>query len=123
MKDDSIKPIKDPFKEIERSQQELERRIFHLKALYDLSQEVGFLRGTQEIIKNLLMMTIGTFGASCGFIFLLEADKGEMEAFAQRGMGKDSHEAILKMKGIESFQLADYRKKRVINTLLKLFQK
>jgi len=104
MKDDSIKSIKDPFKEIERSQQELEKRIFHLKALYDLSQEVGFLRGTQEIIKNLLMMTIGTFGASCGFIFLLEADKGEREAFAQRGMGKDSHEAILKMKGIEWFQ-------------------
>ena len=107
MKDDFIKSIKDPFEQIERSQQELERRIFHLKSLYDLSQEVGFLRGTQEIVKNLLMMTIGTFGASCGFIFLLEPEKGEMEAFTQRGMRKDSHDAILKMKGIEWLQELD----------------
>ena len=51
----------DEGKEAKYSQRELERRIFHLKTLYDLGQEIGYLRGTQEITKNLLMMMIGTF--------------------------------------------------------------
>ena len=46
---------------------ELERRIYYLKTLYDLSLEIGYQRETNEIIKNLLLMMIGTFARSgCG---------------------------------------------------------
>jgi signal transduction histidine kinase len=90
MEDEALKNVRDPSKEEKESQQELEKRIFHLKALYDLGQEIGYLRGTVEITKNLLLMMIGTFGASCGFILLLDVGRGKIEAFTQRGMIKNS---------------------------------
>ncbi len=51
MKDEVLKKVEDPSKE-EKSQQELEKRIFHLKTLYDLIQEIGYLRGTHEITRK-----------------------------------------------------------------------
>jgi signal transduction histidine kinase len=89
MKDEAFQNVQDPSKE-ERSQQELEKRIFHLKTLYDLIQEIGYLRETHEITKNLLLMMIGNFGASCGLIFLFDMSRGEMEACCQRGLPKES---------------------------------
>jgi adenylate cyclase len=97
MKDESDKLFRGPLRELERSQQELERRIFHLKTLYDLSQEVGFLRGPSEIMKNLLMMIIGTLGASSGFILLADMGRGKIEAFTQRSMVKNSIDALSQM--------------------------
>ena len=90
MKDPTFKTFTNPLKEIERSQQELEKRIFHLKTLYDLSQEIGFLRGTTEIMRNLLMMIMGTFGTSNGFIFLMNMNEGKIETFTQRGFAKNA---------------------------------
>ncbi|HVP80114.1 MAG TPA: ATP-binding protein [Thermodesulfobacteriota bacterium] len=93
MEDETLKNVQDPSKE-EKPQQELEKRIFHLKTLYDLSQEIGFLRGTQEITKNLLMMMIGNFGASCGFIFLFDTSRGKMDTCSQRGLPKETVDTI-----------------------------
>jgi signal transduction histidine kinase len=81
--------MEDEVKEAKHSQWELERRIFHLKTLYDLGQEIGYLRGTDEISKSLLLMTIGTFGASRGFMFLCNVNRGRIETFNQRGMGRN----------------------------------
>jgi signal transduction histidine kinase len=82
--------MEDDVKEAKHSQRELEKRIFHLKTLYDLGQEIGYLRGTHEITKNLLLMMIGTFGASSGFILLFDMVRGRIEVFTQRGMVKNS---------------------------------
>src|SRR4030042_5590307 len=82
--------MEDEGKEAKHSQRELERRIFHLKTLYDLGQERGYGSGTDEIFKSLLMMMIGTFGASSGFILLCDVNQGKIEAFTQRGMGRNS---------------------------------
>src|SRR4030042_3176016 len=82
--------MEDEGKEAKHSQRELERRIFHLKTLYDLGQEIGYARGTDEIFKNLLMMMIGTFGASRAFILLCDVSRGKIEALTQRGMGRNS---------------------------------
>lgn len=82
--------MEDEVREAKHSQRELERRIFHLKTLYDLGQEIGYLRGTDEITKSLLMMMIGTFGASCAFILLCNVSQGKIETFTQRGMGRNS---------------------------------
>jgi signal transduction histidine kinase len=82
--------MEDEVKEGKHSQRELERRIFHLKTLYDLGQEIGYARGTDEIFKSLLMMMIGTFGASSGFILLCDVNQDKIEAFTQRGMGRNS---------------------------------
>src|SRR5512139_3106838 len=80
----------DEVKEAKHSQRELERRMFHLKTLYDLGQEIGYLRGADEITKSLLMMMIGTFGASSGFVLLCDVSRDKIETFTQRGMGRNS---------------------------------
>jgi signal transduction histidine kinase len=80
--------------EAKHSQRELEKRIFHLKTLYDLSQEIGFLREPHEIAKNLLLMMIGNFGASCGFILLLDLGRGKVDTFTQRGLGRNSLDTL-----------------------------
>ena len=92
--------MEDEVKEGKHSQRELERRIFHLKTLYDLGQEIGYLRGTDEITKSLLMMMIGTFGASSGFILLCDVSRGKIESFTQRGMGRNSPDVFF--QAIES---------------------
>jgi class 3 adenylate cyclase len=97
MKDETDKLFRGPLRELERSQQELERRIFHLKTLYDLSQEIGFLGGPSDIMRNLLMMIIGTFGASSGFILLADMGMGKIKAFTQRSMVKNSIDTLSQM--------------------------
>jgi signal transduction histidine kinase len=116
MKDETPKNVKKSPKEEKKSQQELEKRIFYLKTLYDLSQEIGFLKGTQEITKNLLLMMIGNFGAFCGFIFLLDVSQRKTDAFSQRGLDKDSLDRLSQeiesghwagLKGITEIQVID----------------
>lgn len=65
---------------------ELEKRIFHLKALYDLSREISMLSGTQSMIDNFLMMVVGTFGVERGLIVLHDARTNRVDAFAHRGL-------------------------------------
>ncbi|MCJ7782641.1 MAG: ATP-binding protein [Desulfobacterales bacterium] len=120
MEDEAFKDVRDPSKEEKESQQELEKRIFHLKTLYDLSQEIGFLRGTQEIIKNLLLMMIGNFGAFCGFIFLFDMSQRKTDVFSQRGLDKDSLDRLsqqiesghwIELNGITEIQTITERNK------------
>lgn len=72
--------------EAEHSNRELDKRIFHLRTLYDLSQEMGFLKGVPEITRNLLMMVMGNFGALSGVILIIDIKKKKIEAMTQRGM-------------------------------------
>jgi class 3 adenylate cyclase/CRP-like cAMP-binding protein len=65
---------------------ELEKRIFHLKALYDLSREIGLLSGTESVTDNLLMMVLGTFGVERGLIVLRDARSNQVQRFAHRGI-------------------------------------
>jgi len=120
MEDEALKNVQDPSKEEKKSQQELEKRIFYLKTLYDLSQEIGFLRGTQEITKNLLLMMIGNFGAFCGFIFLFDMSQRKTDALFQRGLDKDSLDMLFQqiesghwmgLNGITEIQIITERNK------------
>jgi len=76
------------------SQRELERRIFHLKTLHDVSREITFLRTPEEILKNLLMMVMGTFGTSSGVAILVNTDENEVEAFAGRGISGNARDLL-----------------------------
>ena len=63
-----------------RSREELEKRMFHLKTLYDVSREIGVLIDTEAILKNLLMMVVGTFGAERGLIVLRNSRENRIPA-------------------------------------------
>jgi len=91
----------------EHAQRELERRIFHLKTLYDLGQEIGFLRCTNTIVKNLLLMVMGTLGVSRGVVLLADTTSNKVEAFAQRGLGDAFRE--MSEQGMNSGYLNDLR--------------
>ena len=65
---------------------ELEKRVFHLKALYDLSREIGLLSGTESVTDNLLMMVLGTFGVERGLIVLRDARTNQVQGLAHRGI-------------------------------------
>ena len=73
-------------KDAARSQQELEKRMFHLRTLYDVSREIGFLSNTQAILDNLLMMVLGTFGVERGLIVLYDTRDGTTALLTQRGV-------------------------------------
>jgi class 3 adenylate cyclase len=77
-----------------RAQAELEKRIYHLKTLYDLSREIGFLRDADEIIRNLLMMVLGTFGAERGLIVLRDAATNRIQSLAHRGIDNATDAAL-----------------------------
>jgi class 3 adenylate cyclase len=81
-----IKDLKKRLREAERSQRELEKRMFHLKTLYDVSREIGFLTDTKAIVSNLLLMVVGTFGAERGLILLRDLREDRVEAITHRGL-------------------------------------
>jgi len=85
---------KKPFRELEESQRELERRIFHLKTLFDVSQEIVFLKTPNDIMKTLLMMIMGTLGSVSGLIILIDKQKGKVQEVARRSIIQSSIDAL-----------------------------
>src|SRR5215475_4056775 len=100
-------PIEPPLMDAEHSQRELERRIFHLKTLYEVSQVIGSLRDPQQIMKNLLLMVIGTFGALKGVAFLVDNQQGRIAAVTQRSMDKTALAAL--SQAVEAIYLDEIR--------------
>jgi len=82
----------------------LEKRIFHLKTLYDVSQVLGSLRDLQGIIQDLLMMVVGTFGALRGIILLADMRKNQLEAVVHRGLDKSSQDLLPQISTPETLQ-------------------
>src|SRR5712692_4840664 len=91
-------------REEERSQWELEKRIFHLKTLYDVSQVTSSLRDLQGVIQDLVMMVMGTFGALRGIILLADMQKNRLEAVASRGLDKSSQDLLPQIFKPKTFQ-------------------
>src|SRR5262249_54119007 len=55
---------------------------------YEVSQVIGSLRDPQQIMQNVLLMVIGTFGSFKGVAFLVDVQQGRVVAATQRRMGK-----------------------------------
>lgn len=73
---------------------ELEKRIFHLKTLYELSREIGSLSNTGDILDNLLMTVVGTFGVERGVIVLRTHATNALDTFAHRGIDDPQNVAL-----------------------------
>ena len=65
---------------------ELDRRIFHLKTLYDVSKDIYGSVETQTILKNFLLMSMGNFGVDTGFILLTNVDSMKIDQLTQLGI-------------------------------------
>ena len=83
---EEIEQLRASLKEAEHVQAELDRRVFHLKTLYDVSKDIYGSVETETILRNFLLMTMGNFGVMQGFIILLDASSKEISQLVSIGV-------------------------------------
>jgi len=86
---ESIQRLNDALKEknvqLEEALDELDRRVYHLKTLYDVSKGIFSTVDSQTILRDFLLMTMGNFGVTCGFVGISDAKKGKIDHFEFAG--------------------------------------
>lgn len=68
---------------------ELDKRVYHLKTLYDVSKDIFGTVDFEAILKNFLLMTMGNFGVIEGFILTLDVPSEEITHFESKGYQED----------------------------------
>ena len=91
---EEIEKLRASLKEAEHVQSELDRRIFHLKTLYDVSKDIYSSVETETILRNFLLMIMGNFGVMEGFIILLDASSKEISQLVSIGMQDGDIDAL-----------------------------
>jgi K+-sensing histidine kinase KdpD len=76
----------------EAAQAENERRLFHLKTLYDVSRELLGIVEVKTILKNFLLMTLGNFGVVEGILFTQDPHSLEASQLVTIGLEADDNE-------------------------------
>ena len=74
---------------MENIQTELDRRVYYLKTLYDVSRDIFGSVDYETILKNFLMMTMGNFGVAKGFILTVDVPSEEINGFISAGFQAD----------------------------------
>jgi len=92
---EEIESLRASLKKAEGVQAELDRRVFHLKTLYDVSKDIYGSVETETILRNFLLMTMGNFGVMEGFLMLIDIPTKEINQFVSIGM-QNSDVASLK---------------------------
>jgi signal transduction histidine kinase len=88
-------------------QAELDRQLFHLKTLYDVSHELLGLTDVSLILRNFLLMTMGNFGTAQGFIVDEDAHSGELSHFESFGF-EDEERSVVQSVGREVLSKKSY---------------
>jgi len=78
----------------ERTEMELDRRIFYLKTLYDVSKDIFSSVDYEPILKTFLLMTMGNFGVVEGFILTMNRSSKKIEHFLSMGFKKTDETSI-----------------------------
>jgi len=81
-------------------QAQLDRQLFHLKTLYDVSHELLGITDVSMILKNFLLMTMGNFGTAQGFIMAENTPTGEISHFESFGF-EDKELSLIRSIGKE----------------------
>ena len=95
----------------EKIQDELDRRLFHLKTLYDVSHDLLGMVEVEAVLKNFLMMTTGNFGVIEGFILTQDTLSQDKTHFVSVGFGTNER-ADLEERGRQL--LLDWRREGVV---------
>jgi class 3 adenylate cyclase len=87
-----IETLKASLKKAEELRTELDRRVFHLKTLYDVSKDIYGSVEIETILRNFLLMSMGNFGVVTGFMFLSDIQSSKIKHFIQLGIQEeDAH--------------------------------
>lgn len=95
MKDES-KQVNKSLKATKHIQAEFDRKLFHLKTLYDVSQDILSNVNCETIVKNFLLMTMGNFGLVQGFIMILDLPSGNIIHFICKGFQNNHSDHLQK---------------------------
>lgn len=79
----------------ENVQAELDRRLFHLKTLYDVSRELLGVVEIRHILKSFLLMTLGNFGVVEGFILVNDAQSKQKDQIVTAGIQDSLHPTLI----------------------------
>ena len=63
----------------------MDRRVFHLKTLYDISKDIFSTVDFEAVLRNFLLMTLGNFGVIKGYILMLDPSAGKIAHFVPMG--------------------------------------
>ena len=97
---EQIELLRTSLHQAERIQTELDRRVYYLKTLYDVSRDIFGSVEYEQILKNFLMMTMGNFGVAEGFILTVEILSKEINGFVSVGF-QDDDISLLRAGGSE----------------------
>lgn len=108
---DEMERHKESSNKTEHIHSELDRRVFHLKTLYDVSKDIFGTVDFEAILKNFLLMTTGNFGVIEGFILSQDVSSKEITHFASLGF-EDNERTLLSEAGRQL--LLDWNKEETV---------
>ncbi len=91
----------DPHSAADEVQAELDKQLFHLKTLYDVSHELLGLTDVSMILRNFLLMSMGNFGTAQGFIMDENDHMGEINHFESFGF-EEEEDSLIRSLGKEA---------------------
>jgi len=92
--------------QLEEILSEVDRRVFHLKTLYDVSKDIFGTVDFEAALRNFLLMTLGNFGVMEGFILTLDTSIGEITHFVPRGCDEADLNAL--QEGVKEYLLGTH---------------
>ena len=84
-----LEQLRNSLLQAERIQTELDRRVYYMKTLYDVSKDIFGSVEYETILKNFLLMTMGNFGVAEGFILTVDVPSREINGFVSIGFQAD----------------------------------
>ena len=100
-----VKHLRQELKQSEHVQNELDRRVFYLKTLFDVSKDIFSSVEAETILRSFLLMAMGNFGTAEGFVALIDSSLNEIQHFVEVGL-EDKDVANVK-SGIEQLNRQD----------------
>ena len=91
-----VNRLQEELKQSENVQSELDRRVFYLKTLYDVSKDIFSSVETETILRNFLLMAMGNFGVTEGFILLINSISKEIQHLVAVGFADEDVAGIKK---------------------------
>ena len=93
---EEIRRLRAALKQSEAVQMELDRNVFYLRTLYDVSRDVYTSVETEKIMRNFLLMAMGNFGSKRGFVILLSMSDRNIDSFESLGYLEEEKKEVLK---------------------------
>ncbi len=82
--------LQDALKQSAHVQTELDRRVFYLKTLYDVSKDIFSSVESEKILRSFLLMAMGNFGVTQGFILGINSPDRGIRHFVEVGLEADA---------------------------------